>query len=98
MDFVDQVCLSVLLVRRRRRKRVRRFWIHPIISERLHKGKFCLLHEQLKIYPEKFFEYYRMSIDSFTNLHFMIKPRLLKKATNMRQPISPEEKLAVTLR
>lgn len=96
-NAVNALC-ALLVVRRRRLRRRRKYWTHPIVSERLTKGKFVLLHNTLKKYPDKFFEYHRMSISSFEKLLSKIKDKILKKDTTMRDSITPEEKLAVTLR
>ncbi|GBO09216.1 hypothetical protein AVEN_191809-1 [Araneus ventricosus] len=88
----------LLVVRRRRRRRQRKYWVHPIVSERTIKGKFALLHSQLKEYPDKFFEYYRMPIASFEILLSKVEDSIRKSDTVMRNCLSAEEKLAVTLR
>lgn len=87
---------AMLVVRRRRRQRI--YWIHPIISERFIKGKFELLHGPLKKYPDKFFEFYRLSVSSFEKLLSKIKVIITRKHTRLRDCIDAEEKLAVTLR
>lgn len=84
--------------RRRRRKRIRGHWIHPIVLDRPITGKFVLFHNKLKQYPEKFFDYYRMSVASFDYLVSIIKGGLEKTNTLMRDSVSVEEKLVVTLR
>ena len=45
-----------------------------------------------------FFRFCRMSPESFDYVAYMIESRIKKKNTNFRKPISPEERLAVTLR
>lgn len=94
----------MLLLRRRKkaleqkRKRQRRFWVHPLISQRLSIGHFSVLFRDLRKNPEKFFSYTRMSVDTFDALLEVLRPRLMKMTTNMRKSIAPEERLIVTLR
>ncbi|GBN13464.1 hypothetical protein AVEN_263388-1 [Araneus ventricosus] len=89
---------ALLVVRRRRRRLQRKYWVRPIVSERTIKGKFALLHSQLKEYSDKFFEYYRMFIASFETLLSKVEDSIRKSDTVMQNCISAEEKLAVTLR
>lgn len=79
-SVIDTLC-AVLIVRRRRRRQ-RKYWIHPITSERLTKGKFELLHSTLKKYPDKFFEYYRMSASSFDKVLSKIKLFVINGKSN----------------
>ena len=76
----------------------RRYWVHPIHSSREHDMRFQVFYDNLKKYPEKFFDYYRMSIFSFEELLEKVRPNLTKEITHLRNPISPEERLTVTLR
>ncbi|KAJ8935151.1 hypothetical protein NQ314_012969 [Rhamnusium bicolor] len=76
----------------------KRFWVHPINSERLLYGKFHTLHFKLKQYPDKFFAFYRMSVSSFEELLSLVGPSIKKEDTQLRCAISEEERLSVTLR
>jgi hypothetical protein len=72
--------------------------LHPIMSQRLFKGKFCSLFEDLKTHPQKFFRYFRMSTATFDELLVLLGPSLTFQDTGMRKSVPPEERLAVTLR
>ena len=48
--------------RQRRRKRQRRFWIHPVIADREERGQFWVMYNDLRDHEEKFQDYTRMSI------------------------------------
>lgn len=98
MDLVELLCVAIAIVRHRKRRRKRRYWVHPIVSQRLLKGQFHKIYQDLRTYPDKFFDYFRMSMKSYDELIKLIGPRITFKTTNMRKPISPEERLAVTLR
>ena len=76
----------------------REVWIHPLNVERSGKGKFYRLYLDQRHFPEKFFENYRMSTHQFDEILNKIDPLVRKKDTNFREAITPEEKLALTLR
>jgi len=97
MDVKD-VAIVCALIRNRRNKWRKHYWVHPIWNDTLMKGQFYTLHEELRNYPKKFFGYYRMSVKSFDMLLELLKPTITYQNTNMRLAIPPEERLAVTLR
>ena len=72
--------------------------MHPLISDRLITGHFNVKHPRLQQYAEKFFNYYSISKPSFEELLCKIKASLLRKNTDMRMAIPPEEMLALSLR
>jgi hypothetical protein len=82
----------------RRKKRTRRYWIHPIILERSTRGAFHLLYCDLRKHDIKFCSYTRMSVETFDQLLQHIGNDIEGRDTNFRQSIRPEEKLIVTLR
>ena len=60
-------------------------------------GEYCLLIKDLKLFDQEyFFRQFRMSPSVFELLLSMVGPRLKKTTTNMRDPISPSERLTVT--
>lgn len=69
-----------------------------MMSDRSARGKFVLLHHKLMEYPDKFLEYYRMTINSFKILLSLVEDTICKTNTVMRKSVSAEERLAVTLR
>ena len=76
----------------------REVWIHPLNEERSAKGELYRLYLDQRHFPDKFFENYRMSTHQFDDILHRIDPLVRKKDTNFRKAISPEEKLALTLR
>ena len=76
----------------------RDFWVHPINKDRHLKGEFFTLYKDLREYPDKFFRWYRMSIEQFDYILEKLRPVLQKDNNNYRDSISPEERLAITLR
>lgn len=76
----------------------RKFWVHPINAERNEKGVFSNLFPQLKNDPEKFHQYFQMSVDEFIYLHDLVKDSIKKQNTQFRAAIPSEQRLAVCLR
>ena len=75
----------------------RNWWVHPLNSERTEKGEIYTLYPSLRHYKEHFFNYYRMTPKKFDELLQLVGPYIEKKWTNMREPLSPEFKLVLTL-
>lgn len=103
---IDEAILLIILQRIRRRRqleedrrsRQRRFWTHPLISQRLSVGYFTQMYAELRIHPEKFYNFTRMSVTLFDDLLERFQPRLTRMDTVMRRSVLPEERLLVTLR
>lgn len=76
----------------------REFWIHPFNLVREPSNRFFTFYGDIRKYPDKFFEYYRMSISSFDELLENLRPHITKKITKFRRPICAEERLTVTIR
>ncbi|KAF9417933.1 hypothetical protein HW555_005078, partial [Spodoptera exigua] len=101
--IVPEVCDAIIEVKRRRIQNHRRpihrgHWVHPILTSRNKNGQHKLLFEELKCYPDKFFKYFRMSVNSFNELLSVLHDDLKHQDTRMRKSISPTERLAITLR
>ena len=97
---IRRMILLLLLVRKRRQrlKYRKRFWVRQIYAERRWKGEFNLLVRDLMLCDhEYFFRYFRMSPTTFEMLLSWVAPLIKKQSTTMREPISPEERLSVTL-
>ena len=65
----------------------RTIMVHPHNEDHVFKGEFYMLYTDLQLYPKKFFSFYQMSVRKLLQL---CEPRLKKKITNLRQPISSE--------
>ncbi|CAK1601838.1 unnamed protein product [Parnassius mnemosyne] len=99
MDFEVIACVWLLYRRyKRRRQRQREYWVHPILRDRLTHGMFVTLYPKLRQYEPKFFNYFRMSTKSFDDLLHVIKVDITGDSTILRDSISAEEKLVITLR
>ncbi|CAH1962237.1 unnamed protein product [Acanthoscelides obtectus] len=89
------ICIGKLV---KRKEINRRMWIHPIIEERQRKRHFHTLFAEVQRDEEKFFNFTRMSRSTFYELLAVCGEKLAKKDTRMRNAITPEEKLVITIR
>lgn len=76
----------------------KKLWVHPILLERESYGVFHTLMEDLKKDERKFYNFFRMTHDSFRKLLELVYDQLRHADTNMRLAITPAERLAVNLR
>ena len=97
MDFVEAACVSALVVRHRR-KTYPKFWVNPLVRKRQQLGHFHRLHKELRRHPNKFFDFYLMSISSLDVLLSLVGDSITYQNTYWRESISPKERLSVTLR
>ena len=99
MEVEEVACLWMLYRRcQRRKKKVRKYWIHPILHDRMTHGMFWTLYPKLRLHEGKFFNYMRMSMNTFDELLAELEPDITSTTTMMRDSVSPEEKLVITLR
>ena len=75
----------------------RQWWVHPLWAQRKDKGEFYVLYPDLRHFHRSFFGAYRMSVAKFDALLKLLEPDLRGKWTNMREPLSAEFKLVLTL-
>lgn len=75
-------------------------WVRPIFSEQQRKlyGAHNLVDEMRLHDHESFFNFTRMSSESFSKLLNLIGPVITKQDTNYRLSINPSTRLALTLR
>ena len=92
----DELFLLLLLHRRRRRRRT--VWIHPILRRRQQFGEFHRLVQELRLDDQRFFQYFRMTPETFENLLAIVGSHIRKQTTNYRNPISPQQRSAICLR
>ena len=107
-DAWEDDLLTILLLRRYRRKRKlrelqrrmakRRFWVRDIYLNSPTLGAYRTLFRELHADREYFFRYIRMSPDHFQHLLSLVAEDIIKDTTNFRIPVSPEKRLALTLR
>nr|CAH7725202.1 unnamed protein product [Callosobruchus chinensis] len=58
--------------------------MHPLTAERLSSGQYHTWMSKLRADSAKFFNYMRMSQETFDELFRLIEPHIEKKDTNMR--------------
>lgn len=85
MDFAEAACITALALKlKNNKKRRKEMWVHPLISNRLFDGQFYKLFDNLRKYESKFFNYFRMSKDSFDRLLAMVGPSITYQDTVLR--------------
>jgi len=94
----ELLAIAVQTYLKRKKKKPRRFGVHPINSVRLNFGQFHTLFSQLKEDRVKFFSYYRMKMETFYELLSYVKEDIEKEDTKFRCAITAEERLSLTLR
>ena len=75
MDFTETACVCALLLRIRKEQRKKRHWVHPVVSKILLNGQFYKLYEHLSNSRGKFFNYFKVSIESFDKLLVLVVSR-----------------------
>lgn len=85
--------------RKRNRKRQRRYWIRPTNTRRDEQGAAINLVIEMALYDmEWYYNYMRMSPNTFYELLELITPLIQKTTTNFRKPLPPHLRLSLTLR
>ncbi|XP_069605173.1 uncharacterized protein [Ranitomeya imitator] len=101
LDFALANAYAIAFHEQRKREKRRshqRFWLHPILEVRESRGAYHCLFGELNDNLEKYFEYTRMSQDSFRYLLRLVEGAITRQDTQLRRSISAEERLLVTLR
>ena len=101
MDPDRRHLLRLLLLwrMRQRRKEKRVCWVRPVLLRRDQLGEYHTLVQEMRISdPDAHLRYFRMTVGDFDELLAVVEHKIRKQRTSMRNPISPGERLAVTLR
>lgn len=77
---------------------IRSEWVKKWKTDRNMFGHMPLVRELKENYPDDYRNYLRMDAETFDKLLSLIKHKIVKQDTIMRQSISAEERLAATLR
>ena len=97
--FNHRRLLLRLLLRRRLSRARKRTWVRKINIKRREKGEYHALIQEMRLSDhDSFYKYFRMRPQRFDQLLAIVGPALTRQRTNFRSPISPGERLAVTLR
>ena len=77
----------------------RRFWVREIFQERKKYRLYHILTGELRLFDKEYFlRFARMTPQRFEHLLSSVGPHLQQTTTKMRVPISPAERLVLTLR
>lgn len=94
-DFEDDLALWFLTETVRPLKK-KKMWVHQFNKKRCD-GEYFRTCLPLLDYPDKFYSYYRMNVDTFNYILEAIC-KDIRKQSNFREVVSPEERLSITLR
>ncbi|XP_076238644.1 uncharacterized protein LOC143181873, partial [Calliopsis andreniformis] len=102
-DFSEEemAIIAVVLEEEERRKeddKEKKTWVHDMWRARATEGEFSTLYKMLKDDQLKFYEYFRMTQNTFEILISKVGESLKKQDTPWRLSITPRERLAVCLR
>jgi len=89
--------IALFLYRRRKRRRDRLLWVHPITKKREEFGAFYALFDEIRGDANMFLNYFRMLVSSFDKLHRRLEDSLQRRNTKMRNYSQPVEILAVSV-
>ena len=93
----EDVFLCYVNKYRKRKRAKRRFWVHPYLKINNDKRLF-IAAKQMTESDDKFRSFYRMSKATFNELLQIVAPLIQKQNTNMRECVSPAERIMITLR
>lgn len=79
-------------------KRTHEMWVRDLIKKRSSQSTYNLVREMALGDEEMYFRYMGMTPSSFEYLFVRVAPFITKQTTNYREPISPGERLSITLR
>ncbi|KAJ0172544.1 hypothetical protein K1T71_011683 [Dendrolimus kikuchii] len=96
-EFEDLQFLALTILLMKKRKK-RRYWVHPVNRKKELKGEFHCLVKELKSDDERFHQYFRLSKTQVNEIHSLIELDIKKIHTKFRKPIGTRERLAVCLR
>ena len=94
--------LLLLFLRRRKRlmkRRPRSKWVREIFKCRSSFGEYHSLIKEMRLVDHfSFYRYFHMSPSRFDDLLRRVKPLIVRKTTQLREPVAADERLSVTLR
>ncbi|CAH2085196.1 unnamed protein product [Euphydryas editha] len=97
MDEAELLCYAAIALLAKKKRKKRSMWTKEWLQKRNHYSHTNLL-EELRLFPRDWFNYLRMTEVVYLNLLKLVTPMIEKRSTNMRESISPHERLSATLR
>ncbi|KAL2099463.1 hypothetical protein ACEWY4_005943 [Coilia grayii] len=92
------VIAALLYMRRMKRRRKHRYWVHPVRLGREQHGEYHRLVLELRLDSDLFQQYFRLSRELFDELLARVGPSISKLDTRFRRAIGPAQRLAICLR
>ena len=97
MLLLFYVLLAAVMIHRTRRAQEGRLWVHPLNEERDTSGLWASRMTNLRMYPDRFFQYFRMMPENFDYILNLVRLDITKEDTVMRRAITPDLRLAITV-
>lgn len=91
------IATLLLLLNDKRKRQEKKYWVSSIFKMRKQHGFFHAIFPVLKLDTEKFQNYLRLSLAQFETVLSLVYSHITKKYV-VREPISAEERLVVTIR
>ncbi|XP_011688262.1 PREDICTED: uncharacterized protein LOC105450214 [Wasmannia auropunctata] len=77
----------------------RRFWMRPILQTKRSHENWEHLIQELRLYDtETYFNFMRMTPETFEEILSLVGPQLMRQTTHLREPICAEVRLSFTIR
>ena len=73
-------------------KTEREYWVHPINEKGKKEGEFHTLVPDLKLYPDRFYTYFRMDEEKCMYVLEQVDEKIHGMTTNYREALSSEHK------
>lgn len=91
--------MLVLLKRKKQRQQRNRWWVRPLWQDRKTKSEYWTATKKMRDHGDfSYFDMYiRMMPETFDRLHDLVKDDLTKQHV-VREPLTSNERLALTLR
>ena len=87
-----RICFALMLIELQNN-----MWVHLIYKNREEHGEYFTLYREYRQYDDKFFGWYRMSVEKFDDLFEMVEHKLLRQGCNFCEPVCAEEMLVITI-
>ena len=94
----DDECMALVGLAMANQVRTHDMWVRDIFKRRSTQGTYRLVREMALGDEEMYFRYMRMTASSFEFILRRVAPLIVKEQTTFRPPISPGERLSITLR
>ena len=84
--FIILMCYQLFVADNGEELPKRMWWVHPMnmICGQPGRGEFHSQIQELKLFPDRFYAYFRMHLDKFFNLLNLLKDTISKQNTNWR--------------